>query len=473
MGRLQTETSDPASAQQHELLFLQRLRAGFWIVVAAAALTTIEDFAIHRDVFGSLLLIKAGLVATILFLLFASVRIPLLRARPVLIGLLGVTVICLSTAVMGVIRHDVTTTRLVLIVVALASATVLPWGLRPQLLTAAIAVASMLGSSYVERGQLEALPGYAWAGVLIAFGIVLYTTYEFARYRATIERYTAELRQSEAHFRSLVENASDLVTVITADGSISYSSPAHERVLGFTTAERLGTDPMAMVHPDDAPRIRELFAHGVAMPGLIEPLEYRHRHKDGTWRYMEGVGTNLLYDPAVAGIVVNSRDVSQRKEMEADLRSSEEYLKVLFDYAPVAFYLNDLEGRFVDGNRAAQEMIGYRREELIGQSFLTLDLLPADQLSRAAALLLDSMVRPSGPIEIALKRKDGSLIEVEVRTFPIRIKGETLVLGVARDITERKRIDAELQQAKDVAEAANRAKSEFLANMSHEIRTPM
>ena len=473
MGEFDRNTTDPSLAEQHHSLFLRRLRVGFWVIVAASALTTIEDFRTYRDAFAVLLAIKLGLIATASLLMVASIRIPALRARPVLIGLLGVSVVCLATAVLGIIRGDVATTSLVLVVAGLATAAVLPWGLRAQLAAVAIAAAAMAGSSYAVLGHLATPMGDGWTGALIAGAVVLFVTHQFARYRDTIEQRTNELRRSEAHFRSLIENASDLITVINAEGLMTYDSPAHERVLGYTRAERVGTNPLALVHPDDAERVLETFARGIAVPGRSEHLEYRYRHRDGSWRHMEAVGTNLLHDPAVAGVVVNSRDVTERKQMESELRSSEEYLKVLFEYAPDAIYLNDLEGRFVDGNRAAQEMIGYAHDEMVGQSFLTLGLLPPDQLQSAAQLLVASGVGPTGPVELRVNHRDGSPIPMDVRTHPIHLKGQTLVLGVARDARARKRVEAQLQQSKEEAEAANRAKSAFLANMSHEIRTPM
>src|SRR6185295_460309 len=119
-------------------------------------------------------------------------------------------------------------------------------------------------------------------------------------------------------------------------------------------------------------------------PGEVVRLEYRYRTKNGEWRSFEGIGTNLLHDPAVQGIVVNSRDITDRKRMEEELRDSEEYLKQLFECAPDAIYLNDSEGRFVDGNRAAEEMIGYPKPELIGKSILSLGLIKIDQIADAA-----------------------------------------------------------------------------------------
>ncbi|MCJ7485671.1 MAG: PAS domain S-box protein, partial [Candidatus Aminicenantes bacterium] len=136
-----------------------------------------------------------------------------------------------------------------------------------------------------------------------------------------------------------------------------------------------------------------------------------------------------------------------RAEMEAGERSgSDDLLKVLFEDAPDAYYLGDTKGTFLNGNKAAETLIGYRRDELIGKSFMDLDLLPGGQIAKALKLLaLNVMRKPTGPDELTLRRKDGSLVTVEIRTRPVSIKGKTVVLGIARDITERKKF-LELQE---------------------------
>jgi PAS domain S-box-containing protein len=139
-----------------------------------------------------------------------------------------------------------------------------------------------------------------------------------------------------------------------------------------------------------------------------------------------------------------------RPSAEAIIRQSEERLKVLFEFAPDAYYLNDLKGRFLDGNRAAEEITGYKREELIGQSFLKLRLLPRDQVLKAASLLAkNALGMATGPDELTLVRKDGVRKTVEIRTYPVKIEGKTVVLGIARDITERRQAEKTIQESQE------------------------
>jgi PAS domain S-box-containing protein len=145
-----------------------------------------------------------------------------------------------------------------------------------------------------------------------------------------------------------------------------------------------------------------------------------------------------------------SLDITRPARTEEELRASEQRLRILFEYAPDAYSLHDLQGRFVDGNRAAEELIGFRREELAGKSFLESNLLSQDLLAKARALLAQSARgEASGPDEITLNRKDGSRRTLEVRAYPIQLRAQVLVLAIARDITERKRAEEELRKSRE------------------------
>jgi len=141
----------------------------------------------------------------------------------------------------------------------------------------------------------------------------------------------------------------------------------------------------------------------------------------------------------IAGNWSHQKNNYKPKGAEKELMNSEEVFKIIFEYAPEALYLNDLKGTFIYGNRKAEKLTGYPREELIGKSFLKLGLLPLDQIPKAASLLArNALGKPTGPDEFVLKSKAGGHAWVEISTYPVKIKGKTLVLGIARDITDRK-----------------------------------
>ncbi len=127
------------------------------------------------------------------------------------------------------------------------------------------------------------------------------------------------LSESERRFRALVHNGSDIVTVLDSQGNMRYQSPSIERVLGHDPGEMVGRIAFEYVHPEDVARIRQTFATNLNLPGVHEPVDMRVRHADGSWRHMEVIANNLLDEPSVGGIVLNSRDVTERKALEERL----------------------------------------------------------------------------------------------------------------------------------------------------------
>ena len=130
------------------------------------------------------------------------------------------------------------------------------------------------------------------------------------------------------------------------------------------------------------------------------------------------------------------------------LSESEEKFKSLFEYAPDSYYLMDLEGYFIDGNKATEDMLGYKRDELIGKNFLESDIIPPDQILKSTKVLEGGFKGLQAEAnELDLIRKDGKKITVEISSIPIKLKGKQVFVGIARDITQRKRLEENLRQA--------------------------
>lgn len=127
------------------------------------------------------------------------------------------------------------------------------------------------------------------------------------------------LRHSEARFSSLIQNASDIITILDADGTIRYASPSVERLLGYRPSHLIGRNAFDMIHPDDLPLTSATLVRILDEPGSVPSAEFRFRHRDESWRWLDAAGTNLLADPAVGGIVVNYRDITERKQNESVL----------------------------------------------------------------------------------------------------------------------------------------------------------
>ena len=163
-------------------------------------------------------------------------------------------------------------------------------------------------------------------GVALALSLRQRVRSDFARaWRALTaevdERKAAEaaLRASEERFRSLVQNSSDVITILDADGTPRWHSESMRRVFGYDPEQLLHSKDWTLVHPDDRDRLAGFVAEAASRPGVTPAITWRMRHRDGTWLHTESVAANLLDDPNVGGLVLNTRDVSERKQLEDQL----------------------------------------------------------------------------------------------------------------------------------------------------------
>jgi PAS domain S-box-containing protein len=264
--------------------------------------------------------------------------------------------------------------------------------------------------------------------------------------RDITERKRAEeaLRESEERHRELTNSITDIFFAMDKDLRYIYWNKASEKLTGIPEKDTIGK-PIFEVFPDNEETRRAVKIYQEIIKTQQSKTFLNEYYLRGKKYIFEISGY-----PTRDGLSVFVKDITEHKLMEEELKSSEERLKILFESAPDAIYLNDLKGNFIDGNKTAEEMIGYKREELIGKSFLKLNLLPPTQIPKVAAALAKTVLgRPVGPEEYILNRKDGGQVIVETRSFPVKIKGKTVVLGIARDITERKRTEQAILEVKN------------------------
>ena len=254
------------------------------------------------------------------------------------------------------------------------------------------------------------------------------------------------LRESEERYRELVEKAGAAILIDDREGSFVFCNKRLADLFGYSLEEMQTKSIQSIVHPADLDRVLKM--HHGRIQGRKVPSKYEFMgiKRNGDLMYLEIDAIALKEGGKIIGTRSYIWDITQRKKAEEAIRSSEERLKLLFEFAPDGYYLTDLKGNFLDGNKAAEDMIGYKKEELVGKNFAKAKLLSANQLPKALTLLArNAMGQPTGPDEFTLIRKDGSRAIVGIRTFPVRISGETVVLGIARDITEYKRTQDELK----------------------------
>ena len=265
------------------------------------------------------------------------------------------------------------------------------------------------------------------------------------------QRIETELIRREKYFRTLTENSLDILTILTRDGIYLYNSPSLKTVLGYEPAELVGRNAFGLVHPDDLACAQKAFEQAIHHPDCTVRLEFRFKHHDGSWSYLEAVGQSHLDDPEISGVVVNSRDASERKRAEASLRESEQQYRLIFDGNPIPMWVFDHDTlRFLEVNDAAVQHYGYSREEFLSMTLR--DIRPTEDVP-AMLEYLHSLLAAGTPGRMGFagvwrhRKKDGALIDVEAKWCPISFKGRAASLNMANDITERIRAEEALRSS--------------------------
>jgi diguanylate cyclase (GGDEF)-like protein/PAS domain S-box-containing protein len=260
-----------------------------------------------------------------------------------------------------------------------------------------------------------------------------------------------ELEASERRFRALVENAFEGVAIFNANGTFLYVSPSEMPISGYSPEELVGRDCIEFIHPDDIQPMNEAFRELIQNVGGIKSVEFRYRHKDGSWCWLEATLTNLMSEPAVRAIVANYRDITERKQADEKLKKSLSLLHGTLESTADGILVVNMEGRI----------------ETFNQKFVELWSIPSSVMasgddSQAIAFILEQLKDPQGFIkkvnELYAQPEANSYDVIEFndgRVFerysqPQRI-GERIVGRVwsFRDATERVQVEEALQRAND------------------------
>jgi len=250
-----------------------------------------------------------------------------------------------------------------------------------------------------------------------------------------------KLEDQRGYLVSLIEQSSDIISVIEKDGSIRYQSPAVERTFGYKTDELIGRNLFEFLHPDDIPTLKREFAKFIKKNDSVGPkLEYRIRHKNGHWVYCESVGTNQLGNPKIEGILISTRDVTERKK-------AEEKYHTLVDNINDGIYTLDKNGRFTYVNKIIEKRSGMTNKEFCKLHFL--DVVTPEYCEITKRNFEKIMNGENVPIyEVEYPSKDGRGIVAELNTKPIYEGNDVVGLhGISRDITERKKAEEQIRES--------------------------
>ncbi len=259
---------------------------------------------------------------------------------------------------------------------------------------------------------------------------------------------SAALNKGQARFEALVEHSSDLIAVLDNGGRIAYVSPSITNVMGARSDGYVGAgwDTLSAsagksVSSEDA----AMFSRVLAGSGESGAFEYSLPDRNGTQRRYEAVATNLLDEPNVRGIVLNSRDITDRAQLENQLRDREQSFRMLFEDNPYPMWVFDNDTlRFLQVNDAACQQYGYTHAELAGMTIL--DLREPEARAELADLVKQRDLSASRPAAVWRHRThDGTLLDVEVRAHQTTFEGHHATLVLAQDVTERRRLESALE----------------------------
>ena len=276
--------------------------------------------------------------------------------------------------------------------------------------------------------------------------------------RNITDRKDAEnaLKKSEEYFREITANSSDILFIVNADGNITYVSPSVERFTGYPPDELIGKNSLFLIIPEDHSKARMDFAKALLTKEISIPNSFRMRHKNGSEIIMEGVGKNLLHHPAIAGFVINVRDVTDRSRAEEALRETEKRFRLIMDNVQDTVWLMDMNLQTTWISPSVRHKRGFTLEEL---KSLTLERHLTPESLQMAVELIEKKLAPErlanpqedtpAKLELEFYRKDGSTMWADtVLTLLRDAQGiPTGILGLARDTTERRNMEEVLRES--------------------------
>ena len=282
----------------------------------------------------------------------------------------------------------------------------------------------------------------------------------------TERRGTEEaLRASEAQYRAIFNAVADSMVLRDAEFRVVDVNPAYEAMSGRTRAEALGRDGLTMSPPELNAQVRGL--HARALAGEPVGFEARARRKNGETFDIETRGVPILHEGRPHVLYIG-RDITLRKREQELLRTSEEQYRAIFDASADALVLWDSELKRVDVNPAYERIYGFTREEVLSHTYA--QNLPADYVERRRDLVRRTLAGEPCQVELESVRKDGTRIQVEVRTIPIQHRGKPHVLAISRDVTRRRGAEEALRASEEQYRAIFNATADALALRDAEFR---
>jgi PAS domain S-box-containing protein len=280
--------------------------------------------------------------------------------------------------------------------------------------------------------------------------------------------------------KAMLEGSSDMIQVTDARGNLKYVSPSMKRILGYAPAAPLGESVFKIVHPDDLSKVRNIFKEVLTHPQKPMKVLCRCRHINGTWRYIEAWAKNDLKNPAIEGIILNIRDISDHIQAQASATESEAKFRSIIEQSNDGITIIDDTGTIIVFNSAQERLSGVPSSKAIGKKVWDIQYkLMKD--SKRRNITYREFVKSyrqflstgNGPwlekmFEVEMVRQDGAAIQMQTIVSPIKLNSGIIYASFNRDITDLQQARKDLEEQNRLLQEKNMALREIMAQIEEE-----
>lgn len=289
-----------------------------------------------------------------------------------------------------------------------------------------------------------------------------------------VEERTKEVYKSEQRFRFLIENNDSIIALIDSDYKTIYRSPSAERVTGWAASDAGENGALSRIHPADMAIAQDVIKRAMEKPGVAINITLRAQHKNGKYKWLEGTLTNLLNEPNVGALVTNLRDITEIKEAEIKLNTSERKFRALIENAADIISLIDANGIVTYVSPAFEKVTGFYFEEIVGKK--NTSIMHPEQIEESKSVFEQLIANPGKLFKRTnrFKHKDGHYIWVEGDVVNLLDDPDVnSIVSNYRDVTLKRHAEDRINKYMHELERSNKELEQFAYIASHDLQEPL